>query len=275
MRTVHRLLRAVLPALAVAVALPGTALAVTPPTILTAGFDAHDQLYATWSLAPGTTFSQVEFSSLPVPDADLPTFFADSQFADYDACEGEADCRGETSYTGDYPLKRDRRYFVKVTAAAGDDEAISAIWVIDETKPVVPGSAPIGEGDSNAPVAGKPWDGASLLPPGVVASASIKLLKVPKTIHGLLSRGVRVRVTSSVAYSVQTTLIDRGGRRDIIGLRSVGSATGGTRTVTATVDGRNRASLRAHKRAHLRLEVEVMLPDGTRTLASRLLTFRR
>jgi hypothetical protein len=274
MRSVRHLRLTILLTLAL-VAIPGTALAAAaPPTILTAGFDVHDQLYATWSLAPGTTYRQVEFATLPVTDPDLPTFFVDGQFADYDSCR-KPSCAAKTAYIGSYPLKRDRRFFVKVTARQGSDEASSAIWVIDETKPLVPGEAPLGEGDSNAPVAGKPFDGTGLIPPGVVPSASIKLLKAPKTIRGLLRQGVRARVTSSVAYSVETTLLDPRGIGEIIGLRSVGSATGGTRTVAAKVDEDARASLRGRKRARIRLEVVVTLPDGTRKMASRYFTVHR
>ena len=119
----------------------------------------------------------------------------------------------------DYPLERDRRYVVKVGAKAGEEYVTSAVWVIDETKPLIAGDADIGEGDSNAAVAGKPFDGTDLIPPGVVPSVPFELLKAPKTIRGLLRRGVGVRVTNSVAFAVMT---DLSLPRTLVGLQSVG-----------------------------------------------------
>jgi hypothetical protein len=270
----RRLRRTLLLTLAAIAAVPGTALATTPPTILTAGIDAQDRLYATWSLAPGTTYEQVEFATMPAADDLLPEFFVDDQFADYDSCDLPA-CASRTSYTSEEPIKRDRRYFVKVTAEQDDESAASAVWVIDETKPLVPGNAKSGDGKSNSPVAGKPFDGTGLFPPGVVPSASIKVLKAPKTIRGLVSQGVRVRVTSSVAYAAETVMYARGGNGGILGLRAIASATPGTRTFSATVDAKGRASLRRRARERIRLEVVVILPDGTRKKTTRFFTVRR
>jgi hypothetical protein len=265
----------ILLAIAAVLAVPGTALATAPPTILTAGFDAQDQLYATWSLAPGTRYRQVEFASLPMRDAELPYYFADGQFAGYNSCRASG-CGGKTSFTADYPVTRDRRYFAKVTAIAGQERATSAIWVIDETKPVVPGEAKVGEGDGNNPVAGTPFDIASFVPPGVVPGASITLLPAPKTIAGLLRRGVRVRATSSVAFVLTASLIDHGGQGADIGVSSLGVATGGTRTVVARVDDAAvRKALRHRLRARLRLDVVVVLPDDTLKRARRSFTVRR
>lgn len=272
MRTVRRLCSAILLTLVAVVANPGAALAVTPPTILTAGFDVEDQLYVTWSLAPGTRLDRVEFATLPMPHAEFPFFFADGQFAGF--CSGQL-C-GQTSFTVDYPVTRDRRYFVKVTAIAGKERATSAIWVIDETKPVVPGNAKVGEGDGNKPVAGRPFDIASFIPPGVVPRASITLLQAPKTIRGLLRRGVRARATSSVAFVLKATLVDHGGDGFNIGERSLGFATGGTRSVVAKIDDDEaRKALPRRGQARMRLYVVVTLPDGTLKRTSRSYTFRR
>ena len=81
MRTQRRRCSAVLLTLAAVVALPSAAPAATPPTILTAGFDAQDQLYATWSLAPGTRYYFVMFATLPYADPFLPAFFLEGHFA--------------------------------------------------------------------------------------------------------------------------------------------------------------------------------------------------
>jgi len=253
------------------VAAPGAAFAVEAPTILTTGFDARDQLYATWSLAPGTSFTHIEFATLPVADPELPEYFIDGQFAAYDYCR-RASCGGKTSFTAEYPLKRDRRYFVKVTANVGRERATSAVWVIDETKPLIPGSAKVGDGDSNTPVAGKPFDGTGLLPPGVVPTASYKLSKAPKTIRGLLLKGVGMSVTCSVACSVETELSTP---EDIVGLRSVGFAAGGTHKLAARVDELDRPIVRRLKRARITLEVVITLLDGTRKKAHRKFTVHR
>jgi hypothetical protein len=63
----------------------GAALAADPPTILTAGIDAGDHLYVTWSLAEGTTYTSAGFASGPWPEPGLPfSFFAGNSAGDSD-----------------------------------------------------------------------------------------------------------------------------------------------------------------------------------------------
>ncbi len=55
--------------------------AAAPPTILTAGIDASDHLYATWRLGPATTYDHVGFATSPQPDPLQPGFFISSNVA--------------------------------------------------------------------------------------------------------------------------------------------------------------------------------------------------
>src|SRR3954452_21190949 len=141
------LLAGALASAAVLLAAPPAALAAEPPTILSAGIDAADHLYATWTLGPGTTFERAAFATSPQPDPFLAGFFLTDNLADA-GCTGEAGCTATpqtTSYTSAYPIGRDRRYFVSVTATAGKTEQlVSAVWVIDEAKPLIAGDAPVG-----------------------------------------------------------------------------------------------------------------------------------
>ena len=92
------------------------ALAADPPTLLTAGIDAQDRLYATWSVAPGTTFDFVTFATVPDPLPGDPTFFADNNFAGFCSSKSLSATCTATGRVADYPSPRDRRYFVKVSA---------------------------------------------------------------------------------------------------------------------------------------------------------------
>lgn len=250
------------------------ALAADPPTILSAGIDAHDQLYVTWSLAPGTTYSHAGFATVPTLDPVLPGFFADGNFAGFNCfrkiCGGTP---RSTSYTGSYPVARDRRYFVVVAARAGDDLLASSVWVIDDVKPVIPGEAPLGDEPSNTPAAGKPWDGASLLPVGSPPSVgSLTVLRRPKTVHGLLVAGVRVRVTCSAACGFVGSLTVGG---EYVAYVEPGWGTGGSRTVVVKPSGRDRAALRRHPRTRVTFEGTVAPLEGTPRRRTRYFTVTR
>lgn len=270
----RRVRRAFVLAVAAAVlAAPGTALAADPPTILTAGIDVDDQLYATWSLAPGTTFDRVGFAT--VPTVSSPGFFDIRHFAGFecadDFCDGKPT---STSHTAGYPTARDRRYFVMVTAAAAGEETVSsAVWVIDDTKPVIPGVAPLGGLEStNVPVAGHPFDGASLLPPGVVSTGKVEVLKVPKTNHGLLVAGVRLRVTCSAACGFEAGISL--GDTDLA-LKETGFASGVSRTFTLKPSGAARDRIRRRARSRIKISAAVTPLQGRARSVSRFFTVRR
>ncbi len=253
---------------ALLLALPGVARAATPPTILTAGFDAEDQLYATWTLAPGTTYEMIEFATVPTPDWSLGEFFADDNFAGFDACDDRS-CAGVTSYTSSYPVLRDRRYFVKVTAIDGEDHLNSAVWVIDETQPVRPGDADVGSGETNRPVSGRPF-----VPVPVPAGTSIALLTPPKTIAGVLRKGLRVTVACPTACGA-TGLVTRFQRDRVVGRVDKSYGGGGSRPFTMRITAAGRKQLRPLKRTKLRIFVSVFLFDGSIANLSKTITVRR
>ncbi len=193
---------------AAALAAPAGALAADPPTILTAGINASDQLYATYSVAPGTTFDFVTLATVPDPDPVLPSFFAEGNFAGFCSSTSPGEGCSASAYAAGYPISRDRRYFAKVSAKVDGTTNTyleSAIWVIDDAKPQIPGNA----GPGAIPPVGPAVAGhalATTTPPPPVGSATIKLLSAPKTINGLLLKGVRMRITCSVACSAFGTM---------------------------------------------------------------------
>ncbi len=214
-------------------------------------------------------FRHVEFATVPTPDPELPSFFPDGHFADYDSCDAAA-CAGKTSYRGEYPLARDRRYFVKVAANAGEERLTSGVWVIDDAKPLIPGNAPIGSGEVNRPVAGRPFEGLVL--PTVVPTGSASVPRVPRTIRAVLVAGVRVRVTCSLPCGVEMALTLNGRR---LARRDTGYALPGTRTLVFRPTGAGRALLRRRSRARLRVGGFVSLLDGSRKPFSKSFTVRR
>lgn len=249
-------------------ALPAPASAATPPAILTAGIDAGDQLYATWRLAPGTSYEMISFGTVPTADAQLRAFFAADNFAGFDACDKRA-CRTRGSYTSSYPIPRDRRYFVKVTAVDGDDHATSAVWVIDESRPIVPGDTGVGSGETKRPATGRP-----LATVPVPAGTAIALLAPPKTLAALLRDGVRVRVACPIACAVTAT-IRRVGRYSPSARVDKSYRTRGTRLFTLRLTATARKQLGSLRSARLRIAVTAFLFDGAVRTSSRTVTVRR
>ncbi|MEY2513261.1 MAG: hypothetical protein QOJ89_619 [bacterium] len=244
------------------------ALAAQAPTILTAGVDANDHLYVTWSLAAGTSFERAVFATTPQPHPFLAGFFADENLGTSD-CAGEPGCLGTattTSYVTRRPVKRDRRFFAEVTAVAGLQLLTSAVWVIDEDRPLVVADGLYGDPrrPSNSPAGGRLFAPAP--------SASLKLLKLPATISAVLSSAVRVRVGCSASCDVDLrlsldgqTLARRTGRlpaeaAEKLVLRPTGAA---------------RAILRVHSRARLRVTGSVTPLGGPTRRIARTFSVRR
>ncbi|MEA2221092.1 MAG: hypothetical protein QOJ35_3718 [Solirubrobacteraceae bacterium] len=263
--------------LAATVAAPASALAADPPTILTAGVNAADNLYATWSVAPGTSFDFVTFSTVPDPDPSLPSFFAPGNFAGFcDSANASTTCTS-TSYVAGYPVGRDRRYFVKVSAKVGDTTTYlsSPIWVIDDAKPQIPGSAPDGASPpTNTPVAGHQLAGGTAPPPPPPAAprAALKLLTPPSTIATLLRKGVRVNVGCTVTCGTFGRLT--------LGSRTLGSKTlditgAGTGTLTVKLSAAGRRRLRGRSRARIKLTSAVSPFGGTTVKLTRSFTVHR
>ena len=136
-------------ALAIAMLCSGDAAAAAAagePQFTAAGIDQQDRFVAAWTLAPGTSFDSIEFATSSLSDPASPGFFAGGNFADFECArpaEGCESSRATTSYRATYPIARDRRYFARVTAKGGRGDWLSSpVWVIDETRPLIPGKPP-------------------------------------------------------------------------------------------------------------------------------------
>ncbi len=260
---------------------PASALAADPPTLLNAGIDAQDQLYSTWSLAPGTTFDFVTYATVPDPDPTIPDFFATGNFAGFCSDKSLSATCTTNAHVAQFPSPRDRRYFVKVSAnvTGTDDFLTSSIWVIDDAKPQIPGDAPLGAIEpTNTPVAGHPIGTAPPPPvappppPPAAPAAAIKLLTLPKTIGALLTKGVRLQVACNVTCSPfgRLTL-----GTPTIGTKTINLAGGGIRVLTIKPSAAGRKRLRGRPRARIKVAVAVSPTGGATKRFSRTFTVRR
>ncbi len=143
---------------------PGSALAAGPPAITSAGIDSNDRLYARWVLAPGTTFAFLSFATSPAPD-DRPSPTFDNENVVARGCAPPpANCTlSPTSIAARLTKRkpRDRRYFVKVSALVVGVTPVqyvtSEVWVIDEAKPLIPGTpGPPPAQSTGRPATGRP-----------------------------------------------------------------------------------------------------------------------
>ena len=261
----------------------GTALAADPPTILTAGIDAGDHLYVTWSLAAGTRYTSAGFASGPWPEPGLPfSFFAGNSAGESDCAPppGIADgpCKAtptSTSFTSPRRTVRNRRYFVKVAAeptTGGPPHVTSAVWVIDEDRPLIPGFVPANEGaPTNRPATGHSIGGTPL--PAVPVPA-ISLPALPRTIHAVLASRVRLRVTcASFAGALEEGTLSLDGR-ELAGETDFVSADR-SRTFVFRPSGAARTRLKRRSRAELKIRALVRTADGKAKRLSRSFTVRR
>jgi hypothetical protein len=257
---------------------PAGALAVAPPTILSAGVNANDQLYVTWAVAPGTTFDFVTLATVPDADPADPTFFASGNFAGFcDPMIASPTCTA-TGYVGAYGVSRDRRYFAKVSAQVTGTTTYlpSAVWVIDDAKPQIPGEAGTGTIPATGPaVAGHPL-GTAAPPPPVAPppkpAAAIKLVSPPKTISGLLAKGVRVQVACSVTCSSFGRLT--------LGSPTIGTKTftlvgGGIKTLVIKPSAKGRKRLRGRSKARIKVVASAAPFGGTTKKVTKSFTVRR
>lgn len=262
----------------VAAAFPGLATAAGEPQITSAGIDAQDRLYATWTLAPGTRFEGIDFSSGSILDPLLDySDFADLEnFADFECSPPPAFCEGkphQTSYGPGLPVSRDRRYFVIVNAKAqdSDDFLTSAMWVIDESKPQIPGRGELADPATNTPAIGIPY----LLPaPETIPAPAFSLpAPTPRTIAGFLHRGIRARVTCPIFECYADVSLNLGGKG--LAVTSGSARPGGRRTFLLRPSKSQRAKLRRRSRVRLRLVAEIGQPGNKRTELVRTVTLRR
>jgi hypothetical protein len=267
-------------------AAPGTAHAVDPPTILTAGIDSVDRLYATWALGVGTAYDHVSFATSPEPDPVVPSFFTTANFAAF-GCGVPPDCDGlptTASFISSYPVARDRRYFVKVAALVPGVAGLfptSPVWIIDETKPLLAGKAPVGEvAPTDSPAVGR------LLAPGVAPApppppparpamrprARFTAQKLPRTFAALRRSGVRLRVSCNAGCSASGSLTLNG---VVLGRKSTTLSRAGKRTYTVRLSTFGARRLAGRSSARLRIVARAKPAGGSTLRASRSFTVRR
>ncbi len=277
-------------------AIPGSAFAVEPPVILSAGIDAADRPYVTWRVGAGTTYDHAEFATAPAADPDVLDSFVEANVVAIGCTDAPEVCEGtpqSTSLTVDYPVARDRRYFVKVTATIDGTPRhlmVSAVWVIDEAKPLIAGQPPqIADGPpTNAPAAGALLAGSlplTLAPSsqplpeplpesgGSPAGAALSLLALPRTMSALHGRGVRLRVTCSLAPCTTTASL-RLGRVTLVS-RRVRFLRAGMQTVVLKPTAAARRRLRGLARARLRVSAAVTPQRGATRRLSRFFVVQR
>ena len=234
------------------------------PQITAAGIDASDRLVATWTLAPGTRFESIEFATGSILDDVQPSFADVGTGVGFGCSPPPArDCTAkpdQTTYREPKRVARDRRYFVVVVASRSDGtELLSQIWVIDDRKPLIadfgrePPSKP-----SNSPVLGRP-----LVEPAVSEIPAPKLVvRAPKTIAGLLRRGVRVQLTCPAHECYADVGLLRGD--DDLAYVDRTLRPGERRTFVLRAPRLQHAALRRRARTRLRVQVDIYHP-GRRT----------
>jgi hypothetical protein len=265
---------ALMAAMLAALSVPGLAAGASEPQITSAGIDANDRLFATWQLAPGTTFDTVEFASSSIVEPLVPGAFLDvDNFAGLECVPPPRSCDGntaQTSYRESLRVSRDRRYFVVVNARAGRRLVNSAIWVIDDAKPLLPGEGEPSEEPVNAPVFGHPL---FVPPPETIPAPLFSVLTPPKRIGGLVQRGIRVRLTCP-AFECYADLELRLGKTKLASA-DPSVRPGGRQTLRLRPSRSARARLRARSRVRVRISADVIQPGGKRTRIAHNVLLRR
>jgi len=263
-------------ALAAVAAYPANsvAAAVGEPQITIAGIDSTDRFGIGWQLPPGTKFDAVYVATTSIPDPLLPRFFAGETFVDFECARPAKDCRlpaSATSWRSTQRASRDRRYYVKVNAIDAKGESrTSPVWVIDDTKPVIPGRPKASQTLTNMLALGHPF---TLPSAATISAPTLTLLSPPKTIDGVLRSGIRARLTCPAAecfgqfeLKLGTTLfttVEASIRPD------------GRQTVLLRPRGKRRTQLRARTTARLFIRTLVLQPGGKRTRLARRINVTR
>jgi hypothetical protein len=259
---------------ALACATPPAAVAAGEPQILTAGIDATDRFVVTWFLEPNTTFEFLEFSSVAIANPFVPGSFAGRNVvASFCAVPGDG-CTGPpalTAYRAPDRVSRDRRYYVRVNSRLGDRAPLSSgIWVIDPTKPLVPGGGRPTAEPTNRPAVGQPYT-----PPNrnSIPAPHLELQSPPRTIARLIRDGVRVHVDcpAFVCYAVVALQLGK----EVLVFSDTTARPGVRETFVLRPRPARRALLRRRTRARLIVSSDVSQPGGKRTVQTRRFTVRR
>ena len=254
--------------------MPAPAAAAGEPLVTIAGIDGTDRFGIAWQLAPNTKFDGVYVATTSIPDPLLPEFFAGETFVDFECARPAEDCRlpaSATSWRSTQRGSRDRRYYVKVTAIDAKGEArTSPVWVIDDTKPVIPGRPKPSQTPTNTPTVGHLF---SPPPAADIPTPTLALLSPPKTIDGVLRSGIRARLRCPAAEcfgqfelklgTTQLTMVEASIRPD------------GSRSVVLRLRGNRRRQLRARSAARLYIRTLVLQPGGKRTRLARSVSVKR
>ncbi|MEA2218754.1 MAG: hypothetical protein QOJ35_1380 [Solirubrobacteraceae bacterium] len=261
----------------VACAAPTRAVAAGEPQITAAGIDAGDHFAVTWTLAPGTTFDEIDFSSSSILDPllDYEDFADLDNFAGFECAPPPAFCGGtstQTSYVDGDREPRDRRYHVIVVARAGDRRLTSPVWVIDETKPLIPGEGRPSDVATNTPVAGHEY--VAPAPDTIPAPALSLPAPTRRTIGAFLQRGIRARLACPLFECYARVVLQLGSTDLALDDRTV-RPDGRHTFVLRPATRKLRSRLRGRTRAHLKLSVAVSQPGGKETPIVRKIDLRR
>lgn len=255
-------------------AVPAPAAAVGEPQIIVAGIDSTDRFGVAWQLAPNTKFDGVYVATTSIPDPLLPEFFAGETFVDFGCARPAEDCRlpaSATSWRSTRRGSRDRRYYVKVNAIDAKGESrTSPVWVIDDTKPIIPGRPKASQAPTNMPA-----DGHLFSPPPAfsIPTPTLDLLSPPKTIDGVLRNGIRARLSCPAAECFGQFELKLGSRQLTMVEASI--RPDGSRSVVLRPRGNRRRELRTRSATRLYIRTLVLQPGAKRTRLTRSLSVRR
>jgi len=209
-----------------------------------------------------------------LPDDVLPAYFAGENFVMFDCASPSRDCGlrpTATSYRSSERVARDRRYFVNVNAIDRQHRSrTSSIWVVDDAKPIIPGRPRPPATATNMPALGHLFTppAAAMIPAPVLA-----LLAAPKTIGGVLRRGIRARVSCPGAECFSEIELELGTTPLEAAEASIGPD--GRKTFVLRPRGNRRALLERRTTARLQIHALVLQPSGKRTRLVRSVNVRR
>ncbi len=257
-----------------ACAATGVASGTADPQISFAAIDGTDRFAVAWKLAPGTKFEAVHVATTSISDPLLPEAFAGETFVDFECARPSEDCvlpASATSWRSTRRGSRDRRYYVKVTAVDADgDDRTSAVWVIDDAKPVIPGRPKPSQTPTNMPALGHPF---SPPPAATIPAPTLALQSPPRTIDGVLRRGIRARLACPVAECFGQLELKLG--TTLLTMVEASIRPDGRQTVVLRPLGKRRARLRKRGTTRLSVRTLVLQPGGKRTRLVRSISIER
>ncbi len=169
------------------------------------------------------------------------------------------------------PVSRDRRYYVKVNARnAGRGPLSSAIWVIDQGKPTVPGGGRPAATPTNKPVLGQPYTAPAR---NTIPAPTLVVPRPPRKIATVLRIGVRAQVSCPrfVCYAIVGVQL---GKRTLVFSDTTVRA-GAVGAFVLRPRPNVRRFLQRRRRARVQVFADVLQPGDKRTQRTRRFTVRR